>query len=102
MTRDIRLGATTGEDIARQHDEGAREIADTARSMPEGVDAGLGSVHVGRIVAGVAETAAGLADIGSATAVVVRDTDGEFGETEAEVARVMRDMGDDLESDGSR
>jgi hypothetical protein len=92
VSREIRLDAGTAEAVAGCHDRASTSIEDTASSMPRAVDGGEASALLSRIVAGVATTAAGLADVGRAAAVVVRDVDGELAETEAEVASVFRDM----------
>jgi hypothetical protein len=92
MSREIQLGADTGESIAAEHDKASTLIEDTAEAMPAGVDGGEASELLARILAGVATTASSLADVNLASALVVRDVDGSFGETESEVATVFRDM----------
>lgn len=92
MSREIRLDAGTAESVAGCHDRASTSIEDTAASMPTGVDGGAASALLSRILAGVATTASGLADVGRAAAVAVRDVDGELAATESEVAGVFRDM----------
>lgn len=90
--REIRLGADTGESIAGRHDRASDAITDTADTAPEALDGGEASVLLGRIVAGVGGTAERIAQANQAAAVVVRDVDGDLGDTEAEVATVFRTM----------
>ena len=97
MSREIRLGPEVAEDIASRHDKAATLIEDSAGGMPESVDGGEASDLLARIVAGVARTASGMADTHRATGVMVRDVDGDFGETEAAVASTFRDMTKDIQ-----
>lgn len=92
MSREIRLGADTAESIAARHDKASTLIEDTAEAMPTDIDGGEASALLARILAGVSTTASGLADVSRGAALVVRDVDGSFGETESEVAMVFRDM----------
>lgn len=83
---DLRLGGTTARGIAAFHEEAAAAITTTAASMPTGIDGGLGSDLLARIVAGVATTADDIALVNEASALLVLDVDGAFGATEAAVA----------------
>lgn len=96
MSREIRLGPEVAEQIASRHDNASSLIEDSAAGMPATVDGGEASDLLARIIAGVARTASGLADTHRAASVVVRDVDGDFGETEAAVASTFRDMTKDL------
>lgn len=96
MSREIRLGPEVAEDIASRHDHASSLIEDSAAGMPEGVDGGQASDLLARIMAGVARTASGMADTHRAAGVVVRDVDGDFGETEAAAASTFRDMTEEI------
>ena len=92
MSGEIRLGAGTAEEIASGHDAAAALIDGTAGAMPASVDGGAASALLGRILAGVSETAAGIADVSRASALVVRGVDSDVERTEASVASEFRDL----------
>lgn len=82
----LRLDAGAAARIADGHDAAAEAIDGSAGSAPGSVDAGYGAAHVADILAAVSETAGELALINVGIARLVRDVADDLGRTETEIA----------------
>lgn len=88
----LRLDAGAAERIASGHDDAAETIDGAAGSVPSGVDAGYGSAHVSEILAAVCETAGEIALVNVGIARLVRDVADDLGMTEQAVGEKFDSM----------
>lgn len=88
----LRLDPGTADVVAGGHEDAAAAIDDAAPSAPTSVDAGYGAGHVLDILAAVSETAGELAVGNAGIAKLVRDVVDDLGLTETAIATEFDEM----------
>ncbi|WP_203336507.1 hypothetical protein [Nocardioides limicola] len=84
----LRLDADTAEAITTRHDSAVSVIDDSATNAPQTIDGGEGTPFLLEILEAVGLTAAEIAAINQAVAILIRDTGDDLAQTEdALVAR---------------
>ena len=82
----LRLLAGAADRIAGGHESAASAIDGTAAGAPACPDAGYGAAYVAEILSAVTETAGEIAVVNAGVARLVRDVADDLGRTEAEIA----------------
>lgn len=96
---DIRISDAAAQSIARDHDEAANAINNTAKSLPPGnIDAGAGSAYLMQLLSKITGDCSQLANANSGTAAIMRQVVADYYKTDEAAADDLGKLAKKIES----